>query len=269
MIFGWILVAALVQGITEFLPVSSSGHLRIVGHLFDIDAPATEVDIALHLATLLSVLFVFRVQIWNLIARRQDGDASSTQGVRPGPLLGCLLLASIPAGALGILLGDALERSSADLKFLGGTYLANALILLLAHRSSRDTQRKSLSELRWYHALIIGLAQALAILRGISRSGSTITIALLLGFRAETAAFFSFLMAIPVIGGAAILKLGPLLTGSEGVGVDPAALAVGFIITVVVGIAALKLLLASARRSLWWPYVAYSLVLSATCFWMA
>ena len=63
MIFGWILVAALVQGITEFLPVSSSGHLRIVGHLFDIDAPATEVDIALHLATLLSVLFVFRVQI--------------------------------------------------------------------------------------------------------------------------------------------------------------------------------------------------------------
>ena len=270
MILGWILIAALVQGITEFLPVSSSGHLRIVGHLFEMDTPTTDVDVALHLATLLSVLFVFRHKIYALLqGSKNDEGGSKSDAPKRSYLLIFLVIASIPAGLLGVLAGDALEQSSADLKFLGGTYLANALILLLAHRASTLKSGKTLADLRWYHAAIIGAAQAFAILRGISRSGSTITAALWLGFRAETAAFFSFLMAIPVIGGAALLKLAPILTGSETISVEPVPLLVGFVATVLIGIGALKLLLASARRALWWPYALYSLLLSGACFWMA
>ncbi len=144
-------------------------------------------------------------------------------------------------------------------------------MLLLAHGASRKRPSRALQAMPWLHALLIGLAQMIAVARGVSRSGSTITAALLLGYAPLDAAFFSFLLAIPAIGGAALLELLPLLhsggTVSLAVGLGP--LAGAFILTFLVGVGALRLLLVSARSALWWPYAAYSLALAALCFGVA
>lgn len=249
-------VAAVVQGITEFLPVSSSGHLRLVGHFFGLDEPATAVDISLHLATLLSVLLVFRDDL-----RAQMRPASHRRSGQGGPLrlAGLVIVGSLPAAFVGIGFGDDLEAMSASLQAIGYAYLANATILLVAHGVGRKKARRSLDAMPFGHALLIGCAQAFAIVRGISRSGSTITAALVLGYGASEAAFFSFLLAIPAIGGAALLKLLPLLEGGAATaGMAAGPLLVGFVLSFVVGVAALRLLLASARRAVWWPYVLWS-----------
>jgi undecaprenyl-diphosphatase len=262
----FVIVAALVQGITEFLPVSSSGHLRVSGHLFEMPAANTLLDVILHLATLLAVLWVFRKAILRVFVPASQSEGDDWQGSWQRLFL-LVFVGSVPAGLLGVLAGDTLEGYAASLRFVGGAYLVNGVILLIAHRYSRkgDGGRK-LSEMTLTHSFIIGLAQALAVTRGISRSGSTITASIILGYRAEAAAFFSFLLAIPVIGGAAFLELYPVLKGSESIDFPLSYLLLGFGIAFFVGILALNLLLASVKRAIWLPYVVYSFGLSAVCF---
>ena len=264
----FVIVAALVQGVTEFLPVSSSGHLRISGHFFELPAANTLLDVILHLATLLAVLWVFRRQIIAIFVPQRQRVDDDWQGSWTR-LAALVFVGSLPAGVLGILAGDTLEGYAASLRFVGGAYLLNGTILLIAHRRSRSADGgRSLSEMTLLHSLLIGTAQALAVTRGISRSGTTITASMLLGYRAQAAAFYSFLLAIPVIGGAAFLEIYPVLKGTESVSFSTPHLLLGFTLAFLVGILALKLLLASVKRAIWLPYVVYSFGLSAVCFFL-
>ncbi len=262
MIWVWICIAAGIQGITEFIPVSSSGHLRIVSELFSRVTADTGTDVMLHLATMLSVLWVFRSQLKSTLFVSSE---SNPQGVQPARFLGWVVLATVPVGVVGLVFGDRLETASTSLGFLAATYLGNALVLFMAHRVSRRQTRLTLKDFTWLFALLIGLAQAVAVTRGISRSGTTITMALILGFEVEAAAFFSFMIAIPAILGAVAVKIGPVVLGSESLTIAWGPMSLGFLLAFLVGVGALKVLLASARRAIWWPYVIYSLGLSVLC----
>jgi undecaprenyl-diphosphatase len=197
-----IIVLSVLQGVTEFLPVSSSGHLRIAHHFFGQDSPSTAQDVILHLATLLSVFWVFRSELISLLkpGHSERGDSQTPGLFRTGTLI---LVGTIPVGIVGIFFGESIENLTTHLNRIGYAYLANAAILLVAHRAGSHAAGKDLHAMSLRDALIIGLAQSVALVRGISRSGSTITAALCLGYSAVPAALFSFLLAIPAIGGAA------------------------------------------------------------------
>ena len=157
-----------------------------------------------------------------------------------------------------------MESLSNDIRVVGAAYLLNTGILLLAHRASRRRPDRPMHQMTLLAALAIGLAQALAITRGISRSGTTITVALLLGFSPDAAALFSFLLAIPVIAGAAVLKAPDLLASPE-VAAAPGPLVAAFVAAFVTGVAALRLLLFTVRKAVWLPYAGYCLALALLC----
>jgi len=238
----------IIQGLTEFLPVSSSGHLVLGKALLDVHEKGIAFEVFVHFGTLLSVLVVYRRDIYALIR------SLFTALVRPGQIseyyrqdrsfrwLVYILAGSIPAGVVGILFNDPIEKAFNDPGMVSGMLLVTGTILLLT-RFIRPPQR----EMTLSYAIFIGCAQALAIMPGISRSGSTISMALYFGISREEAARYSFLLAVPVILGATVLKLVELIHD-----LPPAAevvdLAVGTVISFVSGYAAIKLLLLFIRR---------------------
>ena len=259
-----VIALSVLQGITEFLPVSSSGHLRIAHHFFGEHEASTAQDVILHLATLLSVFWVFRNEFLALFKPNSpDGGAEQTPGLTRTAAL--VIIGTIPAGIAGVFGGETLEELTTHLSHVGYAYLANAGILLVAHVAGKRNGAKNLHDMSLRDALLIGLAQSVALFRGISRSGSTITAGLCLGYNAASAALFSFLLAIPAIGGAAVLQLLPILKGEASYAstfqAEPLEFVVMFGLTFFIGVAALRLLLASAKKSLWWPYAIYSILL--------
>lgn len=189
-------VLAILQGLTEFLPISSSAHLILPSHLLGWPDQGLAFDVAVHVGTLVAVMAYFRHDIIKLT----KGFLDSTFLAKPnmdGKLAWCIILATLPAGFLGLCLNGSVE-----------TYLRNALViattttvfgLLLWYADSKDNLTKSIGQIGFRQALIIGCSQALALIPGTSRSGITITTAMLLGFDRQTAARFSFLMSIPLI----------------------------------------------------------------------
>lgn len=240
---GWIevLVLAVVQGLTEFLPVSSSGHLVIANAALEaLGWPPTkdllEVSIALHLGTLASVLVYYRRELARLLGPDR----------RVVPML---LLASVPAGIIGVGIKKALDDASTD-AVMENVLLAAlmlpvtaALLVFGARRSGGETEYRDVS---WRQAVGIGLAQALAILPGISRSGSTIAAGLVAGLRRESASTFSFLMSVPVIAGAGLLETLEVLEGGSATPLP--LLAMGFAVSLIVGLAAIALLIQFVKR---------------------
>ena len=207
----------IVQGLTEFLPVSSSGHLVMAQALLGLEQPGLVFEVAVHVATLLSVLVVYRKRIGELVlgALRRDAQALA-YGAK-------LVLATLPAVALVLVAGDWLEGlferpAVAGLALIGtGCILATTRYTMAAAR---------LPEPGWGTALGIGCAQALAIVPGISRSGSTVAAAMAMGVAPTAAAEFSFLMSVPAILGAAVRSLGELSAVEAGVAL-PLALGAG------------------------------------------
>jgi len=250
-------VLGVVQGLTEFLPVSSSGHLVVAERALGVPRQGVAVEVALHVATLAAVFLVYRRRIWGLLAGLTRKDGGSWRYVA---LLG---LASIPAGLAGVLLGDWFERAFDSLVVVGVDFLLTGAILW----STRGTAlRAAAREPSWRGAGGIGLAQAFAILPGISRSGSTVAAALWAGVRPAQAAEFSFLMSIPVIAGAAVLELPELGGGTSGVGVGPLALAV--VAALLAGVAAIKLLVRLLERGAFHRFAPYCWSLgAATLAW--
>ena len=229
-----IIVLAVIQGLTEFLPVSSSGHL-VVAHslLTELGSEPiqdlVEVEIVLHLGTLAAVLIYYRKECLRLLA--------SDRRVIP-----LLLLATIPA----VLVGFSIDKSLLESPFLAGLMFPVTAVALvwISRRPAGEVEYQQLSA---KHALAIGMLQAFAILPGISRSGATIAGGLACGLRREAAAAFAFLMAIPVIAG------GGLLTAVEAyqagtTGTSPVILAVGFVVSMLVGWGALAMLIHWVRR---------------------
>lgn len=239
----------LVQGLTEFLPVSSSGHLVIVPAFLsrlglDIPQPGLEVAAVLHLGTLLSVLIYFRNDVGRMLRFRSD-----PQGRR---LAGLVLLGTLPALA-GFLLEEPLDRFQHVASNVGWALVLTGVILLIGQRFSKG--ERTLEEARPADAITVGLAQAFALIPGVSRSGTTITAGNIRGLQPAEAARYSFLLGIPTIAGAGLLQLPDLASAGR---ID-GALAVGFVTAAVSGYLAIALLLSAIRRIGLTPFAVYAL----------
>ena len=197
-----------IQGLTEFLPVSSSGHLAIAQHFMaGFDQPGLLFDIVLHLGTLGAVLLYFRQDLVFLSTGLKPGSSGSAAR----RLIGLLAFSTIPIVIVALLFKDRIEQSFEQLWLIGASLCATGGWLLLSSRSSSiwsdDGGKRQLQEITMRDALFVGLCQSAALLPGISRSGTTIGAGLMRGFEHGTAARFSFLLSIPAIVGAAVLNV--------------------------------------------------------------
>lgn len=193
-----------IQGLTEFLPISSSGHLALLEHFFGLKEAGLGFDIMLHLGTLLAILIYFRADWWamarSVFSRQNDRRARIDRR-----FLSYVVLATIPGGVLGWLLKDKAETVFREPLSVAGTLAGAGLLLILAELFS--SRSRSYEDLSLKDALLIGFAQALAVIPGISRSGITICMGLFLGLDRQGAAKFSFLLSAPIIFGAGLNHL--------------------------------------------------------------
>jgi len=243
------ILLGLVQGLTEFLPVSSDGHLALIGHVAGVHTPGVFVEVALHVATLGSILVVYGRRFWRLavgVLRRQP-DALRYAGL--------LIIGMIPAGLVGIFLQHLIERAFQSLWAAGVGFLVTAACLW----STRHRGPEGASQPSPRGALIIGLAQAFAPLPGVSRSATTISSGLWVGLGAVAAADFSFLMAIPLIAGAGLVEARHASTDIAQVGAVP--LLVGCIVAFGSGVFAIRFLIAMLRRGRFYLFAPYCLAI--------
>ena len=227
-----------LQGATEFLPVSSSGHLVMGQTVLGLEVPGMAFEVALHVATLLSVVVVYRERIGALLAGVLRGDRVQLR------YAGLLVLASVPAGIAGVGFGDFFARLFDSAAVTGVALLVTGCVVWSARGAlARSPDGKPATGT----ALVMGLAQAAAIVPGISRSGATVVAALWRGVDPREAAAFSFLMSVPAIGGAALLKVPELVGGwgeaggASGVDVvSMAVLGVAAVVACVTGVVAIR-----------------------------
>lgn len=250
-------VLGVIQGLTEFLPVSSSGHLVVAEQVLGVPPHGVVVEVALHVSTLAAVLLVYRARIGELLRGiAERGDAAWRY-------IGLLVVATIPAGLAGVLLGHWFERAFGSLLAVGVDFMITGAILWSTRRVS---ERAQLAEPSWRGAGGIGLAQAVAILPGVSRSGSTVAAALWAGVRPARAAEFSFLLSVPVIAGAAVLELPKLSAGVERVGMGP--LILSCVTALLGGIVAIKVLVRVLERGAFYRFAPYCWLIGAgTILW--
>lgn len=254
-------VLALVQGITEFLPISSSGHLVLSSQVLGWPDQGLAFDVAVHLGTLIAVVTYFRRDIQSLLAA-WFGQFVGRQSDDNTRLAWLIIIATIPAGLAGLLFKDFIEANLRSTQVVAATTIFFGLILWLSDRKAAAAT-KSLAELTIFGAIIIGVAQAMALVPGTSRSGITITAALFLGFSREHSARFSFLMAIPIIVlGAGLMTLDLL----EEAYVDWGSLVIGAIISAVSAYACIYYFLSFISRLGMLPFVIYRLVLGVFLF---
>jgi undecaprenyl-diphosphatase len=211
------IVLGIVQGVTEFLPVSSSGHLVLVQRLLQIENASLSFDVAVHVGTLVAVF----VALWDDIVVLFDGlRPGRTQKTLAGRrLIGLLIVGSIPAALVGLLFQDFISGLFSSIYVTGVMLLVTGLLLYLAERMRKGGI--TLRGMGYSDAFVVGLGQALAIVPGLSRSGTTISTGFMRGLTRDDAARFSFLLSIPVILGAAILELPDLFSGNAGLDLLP------------------------------------------------
>jgi undecaprenyl-diphosphatase len=255
-------ILGLVQGLGEFLPISSSAHLVLVPWLFNWEDPGLTFDIALHLGTLIAVAIYFW-RDWLRLLSKGFTDTKSPDG----RLFWYLVLATVPGAAIGFLL-----EKHAETIFRNPTLIAIMLILLgiiLYWADRRGAKKTNVSQITLPTSFLIGLSQALAIIPGVSRSGITMTTALLLGMTREGAARFSFLLSAPIIFGAAAVKLPQIIS-------NPALITgnfiIGMVVSFVTGIASIGFLLRYVQTKTFLPFVWYrfilgALIISVVVFW--
>jgi undecaprenyl-diphosphatase len=273
---GLLLLLAVIQGIAEFLPISSSGHLRILQELFGVDEPLTVVDVLLHLGTLVAVVLVYRKLLMRLVLATWRGlrhPRAAWHGDADFRTASLVVIGTLPTIAIALAIGGWLERAAADIAFVGTALIINAGILAYLGRQcrlQRDRQApglapdpsppRDLAAMGVRDALLIGIAQGFAVTRGISRSGTTITAAVALNIRQDAAASFSFLLSIPAIIGAVVLHLRDL--GPADAERVPMAL-VAAAVAGLVGFFALTWLLTLLDRGRLGLFAGYSLTLGA------
>ena len=267
------LILGIVQGLTEFLPVSSSGHLIIVPFLFGWHDPFIDslaFSVMLHVGTLLALLIYFRVDWLRLVPAGLAALRDRSLGGDPDRRLAWLLVAAtLPAAILGFLFNDVIESNVREVGLVAITLAVGGGILWLADR--RGPRSKGVRDASFPVALGIGAAQAVALVPGISRSGISISAARFAGLDREASARFSFLMATPVTIGAAVFELRKLVTGEAGVQVSVEPLIVGVVASFVSGLLAIGVLLRYVRTRSLNVFVWYRLVLAAVVLvaWLA
>lgn len=249
------LVLGIVQGLSEFLPISSSGHLVLLPAALHWPAPPLVFDTTVHLGTLLALLIVFWRDLlemlrawWNGLRRRRPLATAESR------LAWWIILGTIPGVLAGLLLEERFEALFGTPRAAGGFLLLTALLLVLADLLGRH--RRELPEMTWPDALLIGIGQAAAIAPGLSRSGTTIAVGMFRHLSRPAAARFSFLLSIPIVAGAGLSQLAKLiLEGGNSTGA--ASLAIGFVAAAVCGYAAIRFLLAYLRRGPLYPFAIY------------
>ena len=244
------IILGIIQGIAEFLPISSSGHLALAQHLFGIKESSLSFGVLLHLGTLVPVFVVYWNELWKLIKKPFQKTTY------------LLIIGTIPAVVSALLLGDVIEALFSSLLFLAaGFALTGGLLLLVDHvRPGAKSDR----DMTYADALIIGCAQGVAIAPAISRSGSTISASLLRGLNRETAARFSFLLSIPAILGAAVLQLKDVITGGEVMaGIPLVCMVAGFLAAMLSGYLAIQFMLKLIQRAKLKVFSVYLFLLSA------
>lgn len=255
------LVLGIIQGATEFLPVSSSGHLVLVPWLLGWQPGDIAFHVVLHAGTLLAVVVYFWRDITALLRAVWRGLVERRPFADPlARTAWLLLLASLPAAIAGLLFEDLLAQAFETPRAVSAFLLVTAALLMISERLGR--QDRDSRSLRVWDALWIGAAQALALLPGVSRSGATIAGGLLRGLRREEAARFSFLLSIPVILGGTVLALMDLVT-TPGSGAQAGPMAVGFLASAGVGFPAIHLLLNYVRRRPLTGFAIYCLLAGA------
>lgn len=258
-----IIVLALIQGLTEFLPVSSSAHLILGGRLLGWEDQGLVFDVATHLGTLLAVLLYFRRDLTGMtLACIQP--VSTPQQAQARSMVWFLVLASIPALLIGFLARDLVEIYLRDLRIIAVTTLVFGGLLWLSDMLGKRLQ--TMQDMNWRSALLIGLAQTLALVPGVSRSGITLTAGRFLGFNADAAARFSFLLSIPIIaaaGGYGALKVA---MGEATINWQEFLLAMGF--AALAGWACIAAFLALLQKVGLLPFILYRLALGLLLLWL-
>ncbi|MAA63596.1 MAG: undecaprenyl-diphosphatase [Alteromonadaceae bacterium] len=252
------IVLSIIQGLTEFLPISSSAHLILPSQLLGWVDQGLAFDVAVHVGTLAAVVWYFRRDVGRLTAAWVTDSVNR----RTGPdsrLAWAIILATIPAGLAGIVFNDIIESELRSGLVIAASTIIFGLVLWWSDAVGR--QQKGIAAIGWRDALIIGLAQALALIPGTSRSGITMTAALFLGYQREAAAKFSFLLSIPLITAAGLLKTIELIqAGSDAHWSD---ILIGTAVSFVSAVICIHLFLRFLDRLGLMPYVIYRLLLGA------
>jgi undecaprenyl-diphosphatase len=256
------LVLGIVQGLTEFLPISSTAHLRIVPAFVGWEDPGAAFTAVTQLGTMAAVLIFFRQDLSRIatasLASIRDPSRRSELDARLGRYI---VLGTIPIGIFGIAFQDQIETGARDLYLIGTTLIVLGLVLLLAEAvGKRD---RHLEQITPRDGLLVGLGQALALIPGVSRSGATITVGLLLGFDRETAARYSFLLSVPAVVLSGLLELMGILTGDTHRDVGLFPLAVATLMAFIVGYASIAFLLRFLVHHSTMVFVVYRVVLGA------
>jgi undecaprenyl-diphosphatase len=274
-----VLFLACLQGIAEFLPVSSSGHLVLAKRLLHVSMPGITLEVALHAGTLLSVCVFYFSSLLALCKGALKGSSAAWR------YLAAIVVSMVPCGVAYALFGDRLEEAFGDARFVGLSLIFTGLLLLTIRQKSGPEEEAGTSYTgrrerpNLFEAAAIGVGQAVAMLPGVSRSGTTIWVARLLRIPPEESARFSFLMSVPVIGGATLLEILSLFGsseettgGTEAAGAIPLwMIGVGAVVSAVVGYASLTLLVRMLRRGKFRWFGVYCLtvgVASTVYFWL-
>jgi len=261
--YGDFALLGIIQGLTEFLPVSSSGHLVIFQNFMGFHEATENVtfDIFLHLATLLAVVFVYRRDLWNILAGKTVGE-----GEEPIPKWRFILFIAISILVTGIAypFKDSLETLFENVNGVRIFLLINAVALAVLPLMRRGTM--GLGRMTWMHAAAIGLAQAFGVFPGISRSGSTILAGLLLGLSPREACRYSFLLSIPTILIAAVVQVPDVM--DAGITFAAGPMITGFVLALAAGLVAIPLLVGVVEKGKLWGFSIYCALVGAGLFFI-
>jgi undecaprenyl-diphosphatase len=255
------IILGIVQGLGEFLPISSTAHLVLVPYFTGWQDPGLSFDVALHLGTLVAVVGYFwkdwvEILKASLFKNRTDGTNRMDENGYPKNLLWLLVIASVPGAVAGYFLEDMAATIFRNPLLIAGTLSIVGLVLYLVDRYA--LHKKEINNITIKDSVIIGLSQAVAIIPGVSRSGATMTAGLALGLSRETAARFSFLLSTPIIFGAAMVKIPDLL--KEGINMP---IVMGILTAAISGYLAIKYMLRFIQKVGYAPFFWYRLALAA------
>jgi undecaprenyl-diphosphatase len=251
-------VLGVLQGLTEFLPISSSAHLAIFPKFFGWDDPGAAYTAVVQIGTEVAVVLYFWRDIWTIGSGWVRGLFSRPAREAPEWMMGWfVIIGSLPIVLLGLALQDLIDREFRNLWVIGTTLVVLGVVLGIAERVGRKSS--PIESMTMRHAVLLGLAQAGALVPGVSRSGATISMGLFLGYERAAATRYAFLLAIPAVLGAGIYKLKDIPGGENAYGVGPTI--VGTIVSFVVGIAVIHWLLKFVSTRSYAPFVVYRVAL--------
>lgn len=252
------LVLGTLQGMTEFLPISSSAHLAIFPKFFGWDDPGAAYTAVVQIGTEVAVILYFWRDIWTIGSGWVRGLFSAQARQEPQWRMGWfIIVGSLPIVVVGLALEDLIDREFRNLWVIGTTLVVLGLLLGLSEKIGRKDRR--IDQLTWRHAVLLGGAQAAAVVPGVSRSGATISMGLALGYERAAATRYAFLLAIPAVVGAGVYKLKDIPGGDNAYGTGPTILAT--LVSFVVGLAVIHWLLKYVSTHSYAPFVAYRVVL--------